>query len=188
MLRFSFEGSPGHHQVGVFGHPLEPEIDLAQKRAALEQGQIAEGLAERPEEPGQIEVLLDDLRLQALSGRSLTTEVGQQRLVGKGRKRGSSRHRSFSTTRHRALTRPRRGIPGTMDVRDWVAKRAAAKGGELRRLDPHALQQHPESLAAGGARSRGRTPNELDDIHLSEGRLDQCEGGASGACHVLVVQ
>jgi hypothetical protein len=52
-----------HDEVDVLGHPPKPEVHFAQQRAALEKGLITEGLAERPEQPRQVEVLLDDVGL-----------------------------------------------------------------------------------------------------------------------------
>lgn len=127
---------PRHDEIGVLGHPPEPEIDLAEERAALEQGLIAESVPERPQEARQVEVLLDDLRLQALSGRRLAAEIGQERPVGKSRKRASRSHRSFSTTRHRVLTCPRRGVPGTMDVSDCVASARRRRAASFEGLIP----------------------------------------------------
>ena len=65
-------------EVRVLGHPEEAQVHLAEQRPALEQERIAEGLPERPEEPGQVEVLLDQLRLQLLARRSLATQLGQE--------------------------------------------------------------------------------------------------------------
>jgi len=134
---------PRHHQIGVLGHPPEPEIDLAEECAALEQGLIAESAPERPQEARQVEVLLDHLRLQALSGRRLPAEIGQEGAVGKGRKSGSRAHPSFSTTRHRALTCPRRGVPGTMDVSDCVASARRRRGASFDGLTPMRSSRTP---------------------------------------------
>lgn len=122
-----------HDQIDVLGHPLESEVDLAQSRPALEERLITERLPQRPQESREVEVLLDDVGLEAFPVRCFPAEVRQEPSFGKRWQSESCGHRSFSTTRHRAFTGPWRAAPGTIEVSDRVAsvrrRRPASFGG-----------------------------------------------------------
>jgi hypothetical protein len=42
----------GKNEIGVLGHPIEAEVNLAEQRAALQEELIAKALPESPKDPG----------------------------------------------------------------------------------------------------------------------------------------
>jgi len=73
---------PRQDEIRVFRHPKEPEIHLAEQRPALQEQCIAEALRESPEQPREIEILLDKLRLHPLARCRLPAQIGEQGPVG----------------------------------------------------------------------------------------------------------
>jgi hypothetical protein len=71
----------GKNEIGVLGHPIEAEVNLAEQRAALQEDLIAKALPESPEDPGEIEVLLDELRLYPLTRGGLAAQIGEERPI-----------------------------------------------------------------------------------------------------------
>ena len=67
--------NPGDHQIGILGEAAELEVHLRQQGAALEEKALAEELTERPEEAGQVVVLLHSGRLNPLLRRGFPAAV-----------------------------------------------------------------------------------------------------------------
>ena len=109
---------PRQDKIRVLRHPKEPEIHFAEQRSALQEQFIAEALPESPEQPREIEILLDELRLHPLACRRLAAQIGEQSAVRQPWKLDC--HRSFSTTLQRRLKVPLRGAPGSIDSTDFV--------------------------------------------------------------------
>jgi len=118
VLQTSPARRSGQHEIRVLRHPEEAEIDLAKKRPALQEERIPELLAERPEQPGQVEVLFDELRLHTFARGCLAAQVREQRAFRE--RRQAHAQASFSTTRHFVFKRPTRGSPWRIESTDFV--------------------------------------------------------------------
>jgi hypothetical protein len=104
--------------IDIFGHSVKSEVDLAEKGSSFEQQLISKMLRERPDESGQIEILLDCWWRNALLLRCLFAKISED-FQRRQRRQGHCHGRtSFSTTFHLVLRVPRRGREGIIDKLD----------------------------------------------------------------------
>jgi len=73
----------GKNKVSILGHSKEAEIDLAEQRPALQQNPFAHALPEGPEDAGEIEILLNELRLHTLARSRFAAQISEKDTIRK---------------------------------------------------------------------------------------------------------
>lgn len=105
------------NKIGILGDPKKAEINLAEQRPAFQQNPFAHALPKGPEDPRQVEILLDELRLHPVACSRLAAQIGEEGTVRKPREH--NRQLSFSMTLQRRLKGPVRGAPGSIESTDF---------------------------------------------------------------------